>query len=155
MIVIESDNNISTNHFRSMSQILGSDFIPSDIESTFDFITIAGQGIHAKVIRNFSQHFDIPRDQMAQFMNVSEPTIYRWIKSNKVLDRHHSVQLLELTDLFLFGISVLEDQENFFKWLELNNAALGGLKPLDLLDLPGGLDKVRDVLGRMEYGVYS
>lgn len=52
----------------------------------------------ARVIANFRKHFDLPRDLTASFFNVSEPTVYRWIKSNKTLERNHSIQLFELTD---------------------------------------------------------
>ncbi len=33
------------------------------------------------------------------------------------------------------------------------NMALGGLEPKELLEIPGGISKVKDVLGRIEYGV--
>ncbi len=65
------------------------------------------------------------------------------------------MQLFELTDLFLVGVGVFESRENFFKWLELPNAALGGLQPKEILEIPGGISKVRDLLGRIEHGVYS
>jgi len=40
-------------------------------------------------------------------------------------------------------------------WLGLENRALGGATPLSLLDTDIGAQAVRDVLGRIEYGVYS
>jgi putative toxin-antitoxin system antitoxin component (TIGR02293 family) len=63
--------------------------------------------------------------------------------------------LFELTDLFLYGSDVFESRENFFKWLDLPNRALGGLTPKELLEIPGGISKVKDLLGRIEHGVYS
>lgn len=142
-------------HYQKLISILGKKYIRQKIESPFDFISIASKGIDASVISNFRTHFAISRDMTAELLNVSEPTIYRWIRQNKKLDRNYSVQLFELTDLFLYGINVFEDQENFFKWLELPNAALGSLEPRDLLDVPGGISKVKDILGRIEHGVYS
>jgi putative toxin-antitoxin system antitoxin component (TIGR02293 family) len=55
----------------------------------------------------------------------------------------------------LYGNEVFGSQTNFFKWLELPNTALGGLEPKELLEIPNGVSKVRDLLGRIEYGVYS
>jgi len=142
-------------HYADLVKILGKRFIKTSIESPFDFIAIASKGIDAQVISNFREHFGLPRDMTAQLLQVSEPTIYRWVRSNKKLDRNHAVQLFELTDLFLYGIDVMESRDHFMQWLSLSNTALGGMLPIDLLEVPGGIDKVRDVLGRIEYGVYS
>ncbi len=145
----------STGHYQSLISILGRKYINTSIESPFDFISIATKGIDAQVIANFRTHFNIPRDKTAEMLNVSAPTIYRWIREKKKLERNYSVQLFELTDLFLYGNEVFENNEDFFKWLRLPNTAFGGLEPQELLDIPGGISKVRDLLGRIEYGVYS
>jgi putative toxin-antitoxin system antitoxin component (TIGR02293 family) len=145
----------TTPHYDKLVDILGKKYIKSRIESPFDFITIASKGIDAHIILNFRKHFKLPRDFTALLLNVSEPTIYRWLRDNKKLEKNYSVQLFELADLFLHGAEVFENSGNFFKWLELPNAALGGLEPKTLLELPGGISKVRDLLGRIEHGVYS
>jgi putative toxin-antitoxin system antitoxin component (TIGR02293 family) len=145
----------ATDHYDELIRILGKQYISSTIESPFDFIMIASKGVQAQIIVNFRKHFEISRGQTAEFLNVSEPTIYRWISGNKKLERNYSVQLFELTNLFLFGADVFQSKENFFKWLELPNTALGGLEPKELLEIPGGVAKVHDLLGKIEYGVYS
>lgn len=151
------NKNIKTayDHYEEVVNILGEELIQQEIESPFDYITIATKGLNAHIIRNFSTHFKISRDIMADLLNISEPTIYRWVRSNKKLDRNLSIQLFELTDLFLYGSEVFENKDVFFKWLDLPNTALGGMEPKKLLEIPGGIFKVRDVLGRIEYGVYS
>jgi putative toxin-antitoxin system antitoxin component (TIGR02293 family) len=145
----------TTEHYEKLVRILGKKFIRQQIESPFDFITIASKGINAHIITNFRVHFELPRNVTAELLNVSEPTIYRWIRDNRKLDRNHSVQLFELTDLFLYGAEVLESRDNFFNWLALPNTALGGLEPKELLEVPEGIAKVKDLLGRIEFGVYS
>jgi putative toxin-antitoxin system antitoxin component (TIGR02293 family) len=145
----------TSDHYKALKEILGRKYITSDIESAFDFISIASKGVDAHIIDNFKTHFKFPRDFVADLLNISSPTIYRWIKTNKMLDRNYSVQLFELTSLFLYGIEVFQSQDDFFKWLNMPNIALGRLEPRELLDIPNGLSKVRDLLGRIEYGVYS
>ncbi|MGB4958009.1 MAG: antitoxin Xre/MbcA/ParS toxin-binding domain-containing protein [Saprospiraceae bacterium] len=155
--MIEINDHIShtTDHYNELSRILGKKYIKSNIESPFDFITIAAKGINAHIILNFRNHFEIPRSFTAELLNVSEPTIYRWIRENKKLEKNYSIQLFELADLFLYGCEVFESKINFFKWLELSNTAIGGLEPRQLLEVPGGISKVKDLLGRLEFGVYS
>ena len=154
--MIEETGKVSAaKHYEKLINILGRRYIKSNIESPFDFIKIANKGVNAKVIYNFRKNFDISREFTAEVLNISEPTIYRWIRANKKLDRNYSIQLFELVDLFLYGMEVFGNKINFFKWLELPNAALGGLEPKELLEVPGGISKVKDLLGRIEHGVYS
>lgn len=155
MIKSEGDIKSTTEHYDKLVNILGRKYIKSNIESPFDFITIASKGLNSHIIVNFREHFNFPRGFTASLLNVSEPTIYRWIKGNKKLERNFSIQLFELTDLFLYGSEVFENDDNFFKWLNLPNTALGGLEPKELLEMPGGISKVHDLLGRIEHGVYS
>jgi uncharacterized protein (DUF2384 family) len=54
-----------------------------------------------------------------------------------------------------YGSEVFGSTEHFIKWLNLSNTALGGMEPYELLGIPGGVSKVRDLLGRIEKGVYS
>jgi putative toxin-antitoxin system antitoxin component (TIGR02293 family) len=41
------------------------------------------------------------------------------------------------------------------RWLHNPNRALGGVSPLSLLDTDLGTREVEQILGRIEYGVYS
>ncbi|MFT5820059.1 MAG: putative toxin-antitoxin system antitoxin component (TIGR02293 family) [Crocinitomix sp.] len=148
-------NETSTEHYKKLVAVLGKRYIKTNIESPFDFIHIASKGVNALVIKNFRDYFNISRDDTALMLNVSSPTIYRWIRDNKSLERNLSVQLFELTDLFLYGSEIFSGKENFIKWLNLPNTALGGLEPQQLVEIPGGISKVKDVLGRIEHGVYS
>lgn len=154
--MIAPESTYSTRqHYDQLATILGQKYISERIEIPFDFIKMATKGIGAEIIMNFSRHFNLTKSETARLLSISEPTIYRWIKSAKPLDRKFSIQLFELTNLFLYGAEVFEKSDYFFKWLDLPNAALGGLAPVELLDVPGGIDKVRDLLGRINYGVYS
>lgn len=147
--------NPTTVHLDELRTVLGKKYIKTRVESQFDFIDIASKGINANVISNFRQYFNLSQMSTAEILNVSEPTIYRWTKSNKKLERNFSVKLFEISELFLIGSEVFGNQERFFKWLELPNTALGGMEPRELIEIPEGVSKVRDVLGRIEHGVYS
>lgn len=145
----------TTEHLNELRTVLGKKYIKSQVESQYDFIQIASRGINANVIKNFRAYFNLSRYNTAEFLNVSEPTIYRWTKSNKKLERNFSVKLFEISDLFLLGAEIFRTKENFFKWLNLPNTALGGMEPRELIEIPEGVSKVRDILGRIEHGVYS
>ena len=145
----------STEHYKKLIEILGKKHLKSKVESPFDFIQIASKGVSADVIQNFRIHFNLSRDLMANMLNISTPTLYRWTRSNKNLERNFSIKLFEITDLFLYGSEVFGNDSNLFKWLKLPNTALGGMEPIDLIEMPGGVSKVKDIIGRIEHGVYS
>lgn len=145
----------TTAHYKELINVLGKEYVSDTVENPFDFIHLANEGIDAAVIKNFRSYFDLSRDSVASMLNISEPTLYRWTKANKSLDRNFSVKLFEITDLFLYGIEVFGDKDNFFKWLKLPNTAFGSLEPYELIEIPGGVAKVKDILGRIEHGVYS
>jgi len=153
-MIKEKIENTTERHKR-LREILGRKYIKRNIESSFDYIYIASKGINADVIKNFTIYFNLSRDLTASMLNVSSPTIYRWIKTNKELDRNFSVKLFEIAELFLYGSEVFGSKDNFFKWLSLPNTALGGMKPIELIEIPSGISKVKDVIGRIEHGVYS
>lgn len=145
----------TTEHYKKLIEVLGKKYVKTEVESPFDFIHIANKGISVNVVKNFRVYFDLSRNLTAHMLNVSEPTLYRWTKANKKLERNFSVKLFEIADLFLYGSEVFENKQIFFKWLNLPNTALGGLEPKELVEIPGGVAKVRDILGRIEHGVYS
>lgn len=145
----------STAHYKKLVEILGDTNVKAKIESPFDFIHIASKGVSGIIITNFISYFNISREDAARMLNISTPTLYRWIKSNRNLEKNYSILLFELADLYLYGSEVFTSKENFIKWLNLPNIALGGIEPRDLLEMPGGIAKVQDLIGRIEYGVYS
>ena len=145
----------TTTHYKKLIDILGKKYVTSKVESPFDFIQIASDGVNAMVVKNFRQYFNLSLNSTAEMLNVSEPTLYRWAKANKKLDRNFTVKLFEITDLLLFGSEVFGNKTNFFKWFNLPNTALGGMEPQELVEIPGGISKVKDILGRIEHGIYS
>jgi len=149
------DVAITTNNFKEVRTILGKQYVSTGMQSAFDFIRIATNGLNANVIQNFRNHFDLSIDTTARMLCVSEPSIYRWLKTEKTLDRNLSIKLLEITKLFLHGVEVFGERSNFFKWLNLPNHALGGMQPTELIEIPEGVSKIHNILGRIEHGVYS
>ena len=58
---------------------------------------------------------------------------------------------------WLLGRAILtfEGVENAAEWLQTPNVSLGGLTPLEYADTEAGAREVENLLGRIEYGIYS
>lgn len=66
-----------------------------------------------------------------------------------------SERLLLLAALAAHGLRVFEDEGKFNCWLRCPLAILDGHSPMQLLDTTTGFQVVDQILGRIEYGVYS
>ena len=55
-------------------------------------------------------------------------------------------------DVMAKGLSVFEDSDKFNRWLHKKNKALLDKRPIDLLDTPTGINRISQVLGRIEEG---
>ena len=65
-------------------------------------------------------------------------------------------QLLKPDDpIAIKGIEVFEDEDDFQRWLNTRNTALGNVKPIDWLDTPERRKQVLNVLVCLEHGMYS
>lgn len=59
-----------------------------------------------------------------------------------------------LVDVTARAIEVFGSREKALRWLKTPVRSLGDQSPLSLLDTPEGVDRVTDVLGRVEHGVW-
>ncbi len=66
-----------------------------------------------------------------------------------------SERFLRLVRIVARAEHVLGARDAALDWLRTPNPALGGEKPISLLDTGIGADAVNEVLGRIEYTVYG
>ena len=62
---------------------------------------------------------------------------------------------MRISNLYDRAIEVLGDQERAEAWLKKPNKALGMKTPLQYADTELGAREVENLLGRLEYGVFS
>jgi putative toxin-antitoxin system antitoxin component (TIGR02293 family) len=85
---------------------------------------------------------------------VSKRTIEK-VKDQELLSPQVSDRVLQIASLYQYGSMVLNDRASFQDWLNTSLMALGGKCPLDFMDNDTGISIIRDILGRVEHGVYS
>jgi putative toxin-antitoxin system antitoxin component (TIGR02293 family) len=66
-----------------------------------------------------------------------------------------SEKIVSLADIYSYGYEVFEEEGRFNQWMFRANRALGGQSPYDLIDNQFGREEVKDLIGRIDYGVYS
>lgn len=147
--------NYQMRNYSDIIEVLTKDNFQHMLEEPMDIYMVANKGLAASYLSQFKEAFSLGLSQIASILSSSEPTLYRRIKENKSLPKQEAIKLLEATDMFFYGEEVIGSREDFFKWMELPNTALGGLTPMEVISYPEGISKVRDLLHRIEYSVYS
>lgn len=85
----------------------------------------------------------------------SARTLQRKRSENVRLSADESDRLARLARILVRSEEALGDEERAQRWLARPNRALGGLRPLTLLDSDAGALAVERILGRIEHGIYS
>lgn len=118
-------------------------------------IGLIRRGLPAQSLEHFLSSSCLNRQQLGRVLQVSPRTMQRYPK-DKTLPPFVSEKLLQLNDLYEQAADILGGgSSNISNWLQNSNQALGGERPLDLLDTYEGLRQVQNVLGRIAHGVYS
>lgn len=96
---------------------------------------------------------DTPEKQLLDSIGISQKTIGR--KENARLNPHHSDAALALIEITIMAEKALGSKALAEEWLNKPALALDGARPLDMLTSTPGIEAVKDLLQRIEYGVYA
>jgi putative toxin-antitoxin system antitoxin component (TIGR02293 family) len=95
-------------------------------------------------------------DALEKGVGISLRTYQRSQKtSSRPLNVEQSSRAWVFASILAQAIRVLGDRAEAEDWLQRPAYALNQQKPIDLLSTPAGVDMVRTLLGRIEYGVYT
>lgn len=112
------------------------------------------EGIAKTSLESLKEKIGFDYDQLAQVLNVARATLINK-KAGEKFNTDLSDKIVNLADIVSYGLEVFEDQGLFRQWLHHPLRALGGKAPFDLLHTSFGREEVRNLLGRIEHGVYS
>ncbi len=132
----------------------GKQFMPTAPKSILDYVKIANKGIKKQSVTRLAGLMKIPMRDMAVLLNISYKTLGRK-KETDLMDSVSSSLSIEIAETILKGLSVFEDSDKLTCWLQKENRALQGERPLNLLNTPTGIKMVNRLLIRIEEGIYT
>jgi putative toxin-antitoxin system antitoxin component (TIGR02293 family) len=133
----------------------GAQLVSSSIKSDFDIINAGSEGISKSSVDALANYLGISRKSMAEdIFDLSVKTLERKAPADK-MDKRTSSHALEIAKVMQHAFEVFEDEEKLKHWVNKENKALNGTKPVLLFSTLTGLNMVNDVLGRIEEGIYS
>jgi putative toxin-antitoxin system antitoxin component (TIGR02293 family) len=95
-------------------------------------------------------------EDLADKVGISTATLSRRRQSGQSLDAGHGDRLLRFARLFRLATELHDgDEEAAREWLRKPARALDGETPLERAGTETGARDVEDLIGRLEYGVYT
>jgi putative toxin-antitoxin system antitoxin component (TIGR02293 family) len=115
---------------------------------------IVREGISKIDLEHLKNTAELDYDQLAWALSVTRATLINK-KGAEKFSSSLSERIVSLADIYSYGYEVFDDDNKFNNWILRPNRALGGQTPYDLLDNQYGREEVRNLIGRIDYGVYS
>ena len=111
-------------------------------------------GLSFRAVQNLQKALDLPMERIASVLGMSRATLHRRKLQGKI-DREASEKLVRYRSLLKKAEEVFGDAENAREWLTHPQRGLGNAVPLEFAKSELGAREVENLLGRIEYGVYS
>ena len=127
---------------------------PENHMTVFEKIQRMEDGITKSELENLKQKISLDYNQLAKILDAARTTLINK-KGEEKFDRAVSERIIGLADIYAYGYEVFEDENAFSQWMFRSNKALNGLSPYDLLNSQYGREEIKNLIGRIDYGVYS
>ena len=111
-------------------------------------------GLRFSALEALQRRYQITSAQIRELIDISERTLARR-KLEKTLSKSESDRLYRVARIAAYAEEVLGSAQAATAWLKTPLPSLGQVTPLSLLDTDEGAQHVTDILGRIDYGVYS
>ena len=111
-------------------------------------------GISKKELENLKEKTALGYEDLAKGLSVTKVTLISK-KGNEKFNAGLSERIIAMADIYSYGYEVFEDEVRFNAWMFKPNQALGGKMPYELMSNQFGREEVKNMIGRIDYGVYA
>jgi len=119
-----------------------------------DLIRQIQKGLRFTELETLQHSLDMPFEQLAAKLSISRSTLQRRKHAGR-LSPDESNKVVRFSQLLEHATDVFGDIEKARAWLKFPQHGLGGAVPLDYAETEIGAREVDNLLGRIDYGVYS
>lgn len=118
-------------------------------------IEVVARGLPVKVLDNLAQGYGLTQQGMADLVGIPPRTLQRR-RAAGLFDRQESERLYRYFRLYRRAVEVFDDDaESARQFLAIAQPGLDGHVPREMARSEFGAEAVMDLLGRIEYGVYT
>ncbi|ATQ75767.1 antitoxin [Massilia violaceinigra] len=158
---VVAESSIATGDLAKFPQTVmflgGEEAMKRKIETKLDVHVLIMEGFPNAVMTFLIE--SIPELKNPEFLQktvgMSKRTSQRRHAADKLLTSEQSSKAWNFAEVMTQASAVFGSKEEGVRWLGEPALALEGRRPLDLLLTSAGYDLVKDLLTRLEYGVYA
>lgn len=119
-----------------------------------ELIKKISKGLSFRELEAVQSKVGLPMEELANKLSISRSTLHRR-KAEGRLNSNESEKAMRFARLFDQASRIFGDAVRARAWLKFPQHGLGGAIPLDYARTETGAREVEDLLGRIDYGVYS
>lgn len=116
-----------------------------------DFLIGARKGIQKSMLLSIARESGLTLKELSSYLRISTRSIQDK-ESSQLIAPGPSERALYIAKMFKSGIATFGSRDKFRNWLNSENQAMGGEKPVSYLDTFSGIQLVLDELNAIEYG---
>lgn len=113
------------------------------------------KGFEPKVYRNIVERVKLSQSEFQHVTLIPVSTIKRRLKNEERFNTQESDAIYRLAMLLKLATELFDDEERALGWMRENVYGLGGKRPLDMVSTTVDVEIVKDLIGRLEHGVFS
>ena len=120
-------------------------------------VQLIQRGFSVTVIEKLADELQVQQQTLLNITRIAPATLSRRRKSTSgLLSSDESDRVYRIAAAYRSALQLFEgDAESARRWIKEPAKALGGDTPLEHLNTEAGAAEVRDLIGRIEHGVYS
>jgi len=120
-----------------------------------NLVKVLEAGLPVTELTDLQASLDVPTERLAPMLGISKATFHRRKGAGSKLGLPVADRVVRFARLLGKAAKVFGDMEDAKQWLNSPQFGLGGAVPLDYAKTEIGAREVENLLGRIEYGVYS
>ena len=125
------------------------------VRDTQELIERVERGLAYGAFKRLVELLEVPNSTLTELLQIPSRTLTRRRQAGR-LAPDESERLLRISRVLDAAVELSEgDRSRALRWLQSPNRALNGDTPLHMAKTEIGAHEVEDLIGRLEYGVFS
>lgn len=145
---------VQTPEGRLIESIFSGGMKAKTIRTPMEKMVLVREGVDKIELESLKDRAGLDYDDLAAVLPATRATLISK-KGKEKFNPSVSDAIVSLVDIYSYGYDIFGDEERFNEWMQRPVQALGGQTPFSLLDNQFGREEVRNLIGRIAYGVYS
>ena len=123
------------------------------LTNDLQLVGLIQHGLRRRALDHLARHSQLPLPVLAAAVDLSVRTLQRYAPEQR-LKADATDRLVQLATLYAEGFDLF-GEDKFRRWMESHLPALDGGRPVDFITSTVGIRVLRDIIGRIEYGVFG